>query len=99
MSKELYDYGLRYSPLEKKYFILVRAVSHFIPYILNTLFKAYVLYPPMNMMLSKSLREGRWANWLEKLQEFDIEVRTLKVVKGKGLYKLFGGIDVVNLSS
>ena len=50
------------------------------------------------MMLSQPLREERWTNWLAKLQEDDVEVRPLKVVKGKGIYKLIVGIDVVNLS-
>lgn len=61
--------------------------------------KAYVLYTPIKMMLIQLLREGRWANWLAKFQEFDIEVRTLKEVKGQGLYKLISGIDAINLSS
>ena len=63
------------------------------------LVKAYVPYPPVKMILSQPLREGRWANWLEKLQEFDIEVKPLKVVKGQGLYKRISGIDAINLSS
>lgn len=98
MSKELHDYGLIYSPLQKKYFSFVRVVEHFIPYILSTPVKAYVLYPPIKMILSQQVREGRWSNWLEKLQEFDIKVRPPKVVKGEGLYKLISGINVVNLS-
>jgi hypothetical protein len=50
-------------------------------------------------MLSQPIREGRWANWLVKLEEFDIEVRSLKEVKGKGPRKLITRIDAVNLSS
>ena len=83
MSKELHDYELRYSPLEKQVFALVRVVSYFRPYILNNSIKAYVPDPPIKMMLSQPLQEGTWANWLEKLQEYDIEVRPLKAIKGK----------------
>jgi hypothetical protein len=53
---------------------------------------AYVPYPPIKMMLSQQLREGRWANWLAKLQEYDIEIKPLKVVKGQGLCKLLVGL-------
>ena len=35
---------------------------------------------------------------LDKLQEYDVDVRPLKLVKGQGLCKLIVGIDVVNLS-
>jgi hypothetical protein len=31
------------------------------------------------------LREGKWANWIEKIQEYDIEIKPLKEVKGHGL--------------
>lgn len=98
MRKELHDYELRYSQLEKQAFALVRLVPHFKPYILNSYVKAYVPHLLVKMMLSQPFGEGRWANWLKKLQEYDIEVRPLKVVKGQGLCKLIVGIDVVNLS-
>lgn len=98
ISKELHDYELRYSPLEKQAFALVRVVSHFRPYILTIAIKAYFPHPLVKMMLSQPFQEGRWANWLEKLKEFDIEVRLLKAVKGQGLCKLIIRIDVVNLS-
>ena len=51
------------------------------------------------MMRSLPFREGRWVNWLENLQEFDIEIRPMKEDKGQVLCKLIIGIDVVNLSS
>jgi hypothetical protein len=34
------------------------------------------------MLLSQQLREGKWENWLEKIQEYDIEIKPLKAVKG-----------------
>ena len=67
MNKDLPDYELRYSPLEKKAFALVKFGSHFRPYILSTPVKDYVPHPPIKMMLSQPLREGRWANWFAKL--------------------------------
>jgi len=58
---------------------------------------SYVPYPPIKMILSQHLREGIWANWLAKLQECDIGIKPLKVVKGQGLCKLIGGIEAVNI--
>jgi hypothetical protein len=35
------------------------------------------------MLLNKKLREGKWANWLAKIQEYDIEIKPSKEIKGK----------------
>jgi hypothetical protein len=48
------------------------------------------------MLLNQQLREGKWANWLEKIQEYDIEIKPLKVVKGQGLCKLIVNSDYVD---
>jgi hypothetical protein len=45
------------------------------------------------MLLNQQLREGKWANWLAKIQEYDIEIKPLKFVKGKGLSKLIANSD------
>jgi hypothetical protein len=36
----------------------------------------------MKMLLNQQLREGKWANWLETIQEYDIEIKCLKELKG-----------------
>ena len=53
MSKELHDFELRYSSLEKQTFALVRVVSYFRPYILSSPNKAYVPHPPIKMILNQ----------------------------------------------
>jgi hypothetical protein len=50
----------------------------------------------MKMLLNKKLREGKWANWLTKIQEYDIEIKPLKAVKGQGLCKLIENNDSVD---
>jgi hypothetical protein len=37
------------------------------------------------MFLNQQLREGKWDNWMEKIQEYDIEIKLVKVIKGQGL--------------
>jgi len=50
------------------------------------------------MLLDKELREGGWENWLEKLQEFDLEIKPLKTIKAKILCKFMTIIEAVNIS-
>jgi hypothetical protein len=84
MSMTLHDYELRYSELEKQALSLVKFVAHFWTYILNSHVIAYVPSPPVKMLLNQQLREGKWENWLAKIQEYKIEINPLKKSKGKG---------------
>jgi hypothetical protein len=85
MSKNLHDYELRYSELEKQSMSLVKEVTHFQTYILNSHVIAYVPSSHVNMFLNQQLREVKLENWMEKIQEYDIEINPLKSIKGKGL--------------
>jgi hypothetical protein len=96
MRKTLHDYELRYSELEKQALALVKEVAHFQTYILNSHVIAYVPSSPVKMLLNQQLREGKWANWLEKIQEYDIEIKPLKEIKGQGLCKLIANGDSVD---
>jgi hypothetical protein len=99
MSKCLQEYELKYSLVEKHTFSLIKDVSYFKSYILTSHVIVYVPYPPIKTMLSQQIREGISANWLAKLQVCDIEINTLKFVRGQGLCKLIGGNEVVNIDS
>jgi hypothetical protein len=96
MRKTLHDYELRYLELEKKALALVKAVAHFRMYILNSHVIAHVPSSPVNMLLNQDLREEKWSNWLAKIQECDIELKPLKVFKGKGLCNLIANIYYVD---
>jgi len=85
MRKTLHDYELRYSELEKKALALVKEVAHFQMYILNSHVIDYVPSSPMKMLLNQQLREGKWANSLVKIQEYDIKIKPLKEIKGQVL--------------
>jgi hypothetical protein len=85
MSKTLHDYDLKYSNKEKQALSLVKAVPHFRTYILSSHVKTYVPSTLVKMLLNQQLREGKWANWLVKIHEYDIEIKPLKAVKGQGL--------------
>jgi hypothetical protein len=96
MSKTLHNYELSYSELEKQTLSLVKVVAHFQTYIFNSHVIAYVPSSPVKMILNKKLREGKWANWLEKIQEYDIEIKLLKAVKRQGLCKLIANGDTLD---
>jgi hypothetical protein len=87
---------LRYSELEKKALALEKLVAHFQTHILNSHVISYGPSSLVKMILNEQLREGKWANWMEKIQEYDIEIKPLKVVKGQGLCKLIVNSDSVD---
>jgi hypothetical protein len=88
MRKTLHDYELRYLELEKQALSLLKLVAHFQTYILKSCVIAYVASSPVKMLLNQQLREGKWENLLAKIQEYDIEIKPLKAIKGQGLCKL-----------
>jgi len=96
MRKTLHNYELKYSELEKQALALVKVVSHFHTYILKSHVISYVPSSPMKMLLNQQLREGKWDNWLEKIQEYDTDIKALKDIKGKGLCKLIMNGDLVD---
>lgn len=85
MRKNLHDYDLRYSELKKQDLALIKVAAHFQTHILNSHVISYVPSSPIKMLLNQYLREGKWANWLEKIQEYDIKIKPLKAIKGQGL--------------
>jgi hypothetical protein len=74
--------------LEKQALSLVKAMMHFQTYILDFHVIAYVPSSLVKMFFNQQLREVKWANWLAKIKEYDIEIKHLKEVKGQGLCKL-----------
>jgi len=98
MSKTLHDYEMNYSPVEKQALSLVKEIAHFRTYILSNHVIDYVPHTPINMLLNQQLNEGRWVDWLAKIQEYEKEIKSLKVVRGKGLCKYMIGTEVVNTS-
>jgi hypothetical protein len=76
---------------------LVKAIAYFGTYIFSTHVISYVPYSPVKILLNQQLGEGTWENRLYKLQEFDLEIKLMKYVKGKGLFKFVTGIKAINI--
>jgi hypothetical protein len=81
MSNTLHDYELNYSIIENQVLSLVKEISHFKTYILSAHIIAYVMHSLVNIFLNQQLRDGRWEKRLANIQEYDLDIKPLKVFK------------------
>jgi hypothetical protein len=103
-NKSLRDAELRYNILEKKAYAMVKALKAFRTYVLHSKIIAYVPTNAIKDILVQPDSDGRRGRWLAKIQEFDLEVKPTKLVKGQGLEKLlaesnFRALGINNLES
>jgi hypothetical protein len=87
-SKSLRDAETRYDILEKQAYAMVKALKAFRTYVLHSRIIAYVPTSSVKDILVQPDSDGRRGRWLAKIQEFDLEVKPTKLVKGQGLEKL-----------
>jgi hypothetical protein len=79
---------LDYPEVDKQAYVVFKVVKHFRPYLIKSKTKVIVPYPTVrNLLVQKDLGEKR-ANWITTLQEYDLEIKPAKIVKGQGLCKL-----------
>jgi hypothetical protein len=88
MSKALQGAELNYKPMEKQAYALVKGLAHFRPYFWNSRIIAYVPHPMVKDILVQKDCNGTRGRWITKIQEYDLEVRPTKLVRGQGLAKL-----------
>ena len=86
--KTLRDVELKYDPIEKQAYSLIKYLKTFIIYILHAKVIAYVPSTIVKDVLTQLDIDGKGAKWIAKLIEFDIDVKPTKLVKGLGLDKL-----------
>ena len=87
-SKTLRDAELKYDPIEKQAYALIKSLKTLRIYILHAKVLAYVLSAAVKDVLTQLDIDGKRAKWIPKLIEFDIEVKSTKLVKGQVLSKL-----------
>jgi hypothetical protein len=87
-NKSLRDAELRYDIREKQAYAMVKALKDFRTYVLHSKIIAYMPTNAIKYILVQSDSEGRRGRWLAKIQEFDLEVKPTKLVKGQGMAKL-----------
>jgi hypothetical protein len=67
---------------------MVKALKAFRTYVLHSKIIAYVPTSSVKDILVQTDSDGRRGRWLAKIQEFDLEVKPTKLIKGQGLAKL-----------
>jgi hypothetical protein len=87
-SKILRDTGLKYDIIEKFSYTMVKALKSFRTYVLHSKIIVYVPTSSMKDILVQLDSDGKRGRWLTKIQEFDLEVKPTKLIKGQGLAKL-----------
>jgi hypothetical protein len=87
-SKSLRDVETRYDILEKQAYTMVKALKAFRTYVLHSRIIAYVPTRSVKDILVQPDNDGRRGRWLAKIQEFDLEVKPTKLVKGSGPRKI-----------
>ena len=87
-SKVLRDAEVKYEPLEKQAYALIKSLKAFRVYILQAKVIDYVPSSSVKDVLIQPDIDGKRSKWIEKLIEFDVEIKPTKLVKGQGLAKL-----------
>jgi hypothetical protein len=98
-SKSLRDAELKYDIIEKQAYAMVKALKAFKTYVLHSKTIAYVPTSSVRDILVQPDSDRKRGRWLAKIQEFDLEVKMTKLIKGQGLAKLlaesnFSALDI-----
>ena len=88
MSIGLEGAELKYPAIHKKAFVVFKAVKHFCQYLIRSHTKVIVPHTAVRALLIQKELGDRRGNWLITLQEYDLEIKLAKLVKGQGLCKL-----------
>jgi hypothetical protein len=99
-SKALRDAELRYDPIEKQAYALIKSLKAFRIYILHAKVVAYVPSASVKDVLTQPDIDGKRDKWIAKIIKFDIEVNPNKLVKSQGLAKLLTeeNCDLLNIN-
>eukprot|EP00253_Pinus_taeda_P014621 PITA_14621 len=90
-SSNLQGTELNYSEVEKQAFVVFKAIKHFRPFLLKAHTKVIVPFSAVRQLqVQRELGEKR-ENWVTALQEYDLDIRPTKIVKGQGFCKLLAG--------
>ena len=98
-SSNLQGAELNYSQVEKQAFAVFKAVKHYRPFLLKSHTKIIVPFSAVRQLLiQRELGEKR-ANWVTALQEYDLEIKPAKIVRGQGFCRILAGASNIPESS
>ena len=85
MSSTFKGAELNYSQVEKQAYTIYKSVKNYRTYLLKSRTKVIIPYMSIhNLLIQKELGEKR-AHWMTALQEYDMEIKLAKIIKGQGL--------------
>jgi len=87
-SKVMRDVELKYDIIEKQVYALIQALKSFRMYVLHSPITAYVPNSAVKIVLLQPNTDGKRGRWITQILEFDLTIKTTKLVKGQGLAKL-----------
>jgi hypothetical protein len=101
MSRALQNSELKYAMFEKQAYALVKSLKHFRVFIGYSKVIGYVPNPVVKDVLSQVEGLGSRGRWIAKIQEYDLEIKPTKLIKGQGLAKMLiesneKALDMVN---
>ena len=85
MSRALQAPKLKYHITKKQAYALVKSLKHFTTFIGHSKVIRYVPNSAVKEVLSPAKGLGERERWVDKIQEYDLEIKPTKLVKGQGL--------------
>ena len=79
---------LKYDIIEKHAYALVQSLKYFRMYVLHSTIIAYVPNSSVKIVLAQLNTDGRRGRCITQILEFDLTIKTTKLVKGQGLAKI-----------
>jgi len=84
-SRTLREYESRYNFMEKKAYVMVKALKKFRHLVTGNKILILAAHPSVREYIMEGEIIEKRTNWITKILEYDVEVRLNKLVKGKGL--------------
>lgn len=88
MSKSLQNLELKYNIMEKQAYAFVKSLNHFRTYVGYSKIIAFDPHSAIKAILTQIDCLGTCSRWATKIQEYDLEIRPTKHVKGQGLAQM-----------
>jgi len=77
--------------LKNKLSLYLNLSKHYRPFLLKTHAKVIVSFSIVRQLLVQREIGEKRANWVTSLQEYDIDIKPLKIVRGEGFCRLLAG--------
>jgi len=88
MSTNLQGPKLKYPTIEKQAYVVYKVVKHFRSYIMKNHMKFIVPHPAIRSLFAQQEMGERRGISMVIIQEFDLDIKPAKIVRGQGLCKL-----------